>query len=299
MSLYDDLFARANIGDEPFIPKKGSLTHSPDIQPVGIKPIDDPHDYFIGKDGTQYDVDKGTDITATLRNYIYVRGASPLSTEGFVELYFISSSLLLHPSDWTKNQLKDEKGNTRIPFTAPSNQRMVLSTPFVWDNPVADQHYCLVSRIITKRHPNPIPTSFAGSDGFYKWLKESPGIGWRNITFVNPSLPTNTSTTDLHIPQERDSHDALIYLETIDIPIGVTVSFSSCDIDHPFQLEPQNITISHQFFYVFTRLNGGTMGKVTFTYNRNGIEVPENAKLILHVTKLCPLGSVSTIFKRG
>ncbi|CAG8514219.1 9023_t:CDS:1 [Paraglomus brasilianum] len=298
MSLYDDFFARANIGDEAFIPRKGTLTHSPDIQPAGTKLIDDPQDYFIGRNGAQYDVDRGTSITARSRNYIYVRGASALSTEGVIELYFVPSSLLMHPNGWSKNQLKDEKGNTSIPFKALNNQRIVLSTPFVWDNPIPDQHYCLVSRIVTKRHPNPIPTSLAGWDSFYEWLKESPGIGWRNISIVNSSLPTSTATTDLHIPQEWDSHDALVYLETIDIPNGVTVSFSSSNIDPPFKLEPQKITHSPQRFYVFTKLNSGTMGKVTYTYNRNGIQVPDNAKLVLNVVKLSQIGSVTTVFKR-
>ncbi|CAG8656946.1 3825_t:CDS:1 [Ambispora gerdemannii] len=298
-NIYGDFFARSHIGENPEIIRQGTLTQSPDIQPAGTKPITNPHEHFIGGgDGIQFNVDKGTKITETVRNYIYIRGASVLPSEGYVELYFVPKTLILHPNDWSKNQLKDEKGNTRIKFNAPAYGKIVLSTPFVWDHPVGNQHCCLVSRIVTKEHPNDRHmTPFKNIDDFNNWLKNSPGIGWRNIEFVNPSLPTYTTTTDLQIHPDWATHDALIYLETVDIPNGVTVSFESSNIDPPFKLEPQKVTSKNQKFLILTQLKSGAKGKVTYTYHRNGIEVHADAKLILHVAKLSILGNVNVVFK--
>jgi len=301
MNYYYDFYARANIGDQANIPKQGNLCGSPDIQPVGTETIDDPYEYFIGKDQaqTQYEVDKGTNIIANSRNYIYIRGSTITPAEGTIELYFVPSSLLMLPSSWSKNQLKGADGNTSIPFKANFTQKIVLDTPFVWENPVADEHYCLVSRIVTTSHPNKIPDSFASLGEFSNWLQNSPGIGWRNVCIVNCSKPNSTATTNLSIPQEWGSCDALVYLETTNMPNGVTVSFSSSDIDPPFKLEPQKITTSpHQYFMVITKLKGGTTGKVTYTYDRNGIEVPEGASFVLGVARLSPIGNVTSVFRQ-
>ncbi|CAG8489761.1 12707_t:CDS:2 [Racocetra persica] len=262
MSAYDDFFARAHIGDKPVLPKPANVMGSPDIQPVGTEPIANPNEYFIGKDGKEeeYEKDKGTDITKGERNYIYLRGSSTLETEGYAELYFVPSSLVMHPN-------------------------------------ATDQHNCLVSRFVTERNPNEVPTDFSDWNALIKWVQESPGIGWRNIHFADPKLPEKETIVDLNIPHGWDMHSALVYLETVDMPVGVTVSFFSVDINPPFKLEPQEITYPNQSFFVIASLPTGHTGKVTYKYVTNSKTIPDDAKLHLKIGKLTPIGSVTSVFK--
>src|ERR1043166_6936877 len=102
-------------------------------------------------------------------------------------------------------------------------ERVVIKTPFVWDNPQEPppgQHYCFITRAVTDKHPNPIPESFPLTDGsdFNKWVQNNPGLGWRNVSFVKCSDEQNDLAIDLVVPHDLVEKEALIYLEAINMP---------------------------------------------------------------------------------
>jgi len=120
-----------------------------------------------------------------------------------------------------------QNGIDHVPVTAPTaNAGFAPDTPLLWTPgwPPPGHHYCLVSRVATAEHPNPIPNTGSFSD-FATWVSQNGGIGWRNVTVVNTGSPEITFKTFYDQEDEPGLMDILI--TAIDCPVGSEVWFSS------------------------------------------------------------------------
>lgn len=106
-----------------------------DIQPFGIFPSNNPDIDFLG---ANFNVDitskNAVQIQPNNNNYIYIRGQSPVATEGinpplhpinkfyvlillligYVELYYASCAIISDPALWEGNQVYDDTGSTQV-----------------------------------------------------------------------------------------------------------------------------------------------------------------------------------------
>lgn len=221
---YDDLFIRSNLGDTGTIPRSGTQSRSPDVIPYGTDPVADPQAFFSGN----YNQDVGKDLVANARNYLYLRAknlAAGAETGSFY-LYYAPSNLLLWPNIWQNNVLKTSTGADSVPVSAAKNGDIVVTRdPFTWTPQIPSGfHYCMVSRLVTPLHANPIPDVGSIQD-FAAWVAGNGGIGWRNVTVVSTGAPTWSLQTQL----SQGAAPSALQFQIIcqNVPLGSYVSFSS------------------------------------------------------------------------
>jgi len=209
--LYMDMIMRDSLADIGKVPATGTLSHSPDIVPVGTMPLADPKATLQGN----WYKDIGQNLQANQYNYIYLRGRSLYPTPpetGTVSLFYTPASLIMWPQQWVKNTIKTEQGADTVEFGNTTFGEIVTgSEPFSWDPPPlanSGDHYCLISRVATTGHPDPVPTSFSTIQDFINWVANNPGVAWRNVVLVNPGgapqiqvrvALTVTNAVDLYI----------------------------------------------------------------------------------------------------
>jgi hypothetical protein len=187
MPVYNDIYVRDALNDIGNIPYTGrTACLSPDIIPQQSQQA-------LAWFTSTWAQDPGLDVVAGVNNYVYVRGKNLATTagSGTVYLYCTPSSLLLNVSYWSNNPIStgmapyatlvDVNNNTSIAAGAIC----VGNTPFLLNQTVPQGfHYCLVTRVVTSTHPNPIPVGFANSSQFINWVVDNPNVAWRNITVV-------------------------------------------------------------------------------------------------------------------
>ena len=233
MTQYNDLFFRVNTGDTGKRdfgnePTNTIAYQSPDIIPQGLGPTPNPAEFFTGN----YSSDVGQNLIESGDNYIYLR-AKNLAGEarsGSVSLYAVPANLLLYPYLWAGNELQTsdknvDNGNKNI-IKADSGRIAVTDNPFVWRAPTPD-HYCLISRVSTSAHPNPVPTAAVGNmDQLTEFILDNPGFGWRNVTIVDANKPDYT-TKGIAFEQGSTSAMVTFDIKCVNVPPGASVSFSA------------------------------------------------------------------------
>jgi hypothetical protein len=227
---WNDLYFRHNMEDVGKYPTGGSLSASPDIVPLGSHSVSDPQ-YMIADD--QWSRDLGNSTNASEPNYIYLRGAnlSDNDTTGTVSLYYSPGSLLLWPTDpvdpkkgWAKRPLTTSGGDKSIRVTAKAKARFATSEAFRWvPEPIWNDHYCLVARVATKEHENPIPEVGTLTD-FGAYISTHPNMAWRNVVTINPAHPVSTTTVNY----SQGVQGGLVYLNMRceNVPDGSKISMS-------------------------------------------------------------------------
>lgn len=189
MPTYNDIFVRDALDDTGNIPYSGRTAYfSPDIIPQ--QQTQQPALSWFTSTWTQ---DKGLNIITGINNYVYVRGKNlkTSATSGTVYLYCAPSSLLLNVAYWSNSPVSTG-GGTSAPLVDINNNRQIAAgaicvgnTPFLLNQTVPQGfHYCLITRVVTPDHINPIPTSFANTNQFVNWVVDNPNVAWRNITVV-------------------------------------------------------------------------------------------------------------------
>ncbi|MFE8595557.1 hypothetical protein [Archangium violaceum] len=221
---YDDLFFRTNLNDHGEVPAPPLAYESPDIIPSGIYPISKPQDYFA----SNYDKDVGQNLVTGGPNYIYLRtkNLAQGAEGGTVSLYYTPASLVLYPDRWQKNQLKTSDQQTEVYIKASkTNDIAVTDNPFVWEpSAISNDHYCLISRVSTSKHPNDIPVVGSYSD-MTDFILNHPGFGWRNVSLTDVNAPT--FDTSVFYDQKSDAGRMVFQLECTNVPGGASVAFSS------------------------------------------------------------------------
>jgi hypothetical protein len=278
--LYNDLYMRANLNDQGLIPRTGSLSCSPDIIPWGTSPVSDPVTFFTNN----FSQDVGKDVSASQLNYFYVRGKNlaQAAASGKISIYYSQASLLLWPNLWSKNSLKTAGGSSEISVSAAeSGDIFVAQDPFTWIPvpPPPGDHYCMVSRVVTDSHPNPIPSPGSIQD-FAAWISTSPGFAWRNINVVSTNVPTFTDT--MYYEQGDADGEVTFLLRCTNVPKGASVALT-CGTPGPVPLidVPQTTVTNSESFVVGVtcRVPAGFISTITYSYWANGTNPPPGWKL--------------------
>jgi hypothetical protein len=226
-----DLYFRHNLADTGLYPTQGTQSASPDVIPLGAKPVSDPS-YLIAD--SNWMKDYGNSTNASESNYIYLRGRnlSSRETEGELFLYSSPASLLPWPTDpadpsrgWANRPLRTSDGKPSVLVRPKAGERFVTTDPFRWiPEPISNGYYSLIGRVATAEHPNPIP-DFRTMPEFAKYISEHPNMAWRNVVTINPSGPATTTTVSYS--QGDLAWEMVFVLRCENVPDGSRVSFSS------------------------------------------------------------------------
>ncbi len=221
-TIYNDVYMRDHLGDTGQIPASGAWTCSPDIIPNGTALIQNPVNTLT----ETYNSDIGKPTSLMNQNYFYVRGKnlSPGPQTAKFELYYCPQHLFLFPSFWMENQLSTSDGQKQISASVPAaNDIVVPDQPFT-NLPVSQEHHCLIGRVITDKHPNPLPANITDMTALSKYILDNPNMSWRNVVLVQKDIPTFTHYFDLDVGN-ADCR-ILLGIRCNNITVGSSVAFS-------------------------------------------------------------------------
>jgi hypothetical protein len=225
MTTYNDLFFRTNFSDSGQLPSPPPAYTSPDIIPSGLTPNSDPAGFFTNNYGS----DPGQALINNANNYVYLRtkDLAPKAQQGSVSLYYAPASLLLYPSQWANNALRTSDNADHVIVSASGqNAIAVANNPFIFNPPSLSpgDHFCLISRVVTEEHPNPIPPTGSVSS-LTEFVINNPGFGWRNVSVTSVGSPT--FNTPVKYSQGDESGPMLFVLTCSNVPDGAQVAFSA------------------------------------------------------------------------
>ena len=221
-TTYNDVYMRDNLGDNGQIPSSGAWTCSPDIIPNGTELI---HNPAIRLSET-YNSDIGKPISWNNQNYFYVRGKnlsnSPQSAR--FELYYCPQHLFLFPSFWMQNKLLTSDGQSQVTASVQAANDIVIPDQPFTNVPVSQEHHCLIGRVITDQHPNPLPSNIKNMDQLAEYILNSANMSWRNVVLVQKEIPTFTNYFNLEVGDAECR--VLIGLRCNNLTVGSSVAFS-------------------------------------------------------------------------
>lgn len=291
---YDDIFLRADFGDTGSVPATGLLSTSPDIIPSGIAPIADPVKVFT--DNYANTGANGKDLVANAQNYVYMRGKNLHNgpESGTLQLYYSPASLLLYPNLWSQNQLKTSAGKATVPVSAKNLGDIVVGQdPFTWvpQIPSSGDHYCLIGRVVTPSHPNPIPPIGNISD-FASYIAHNRGMGWRNVVVVDKGSPTFTNSIGYN--QGEMGGNMYVAIKGISVPKGAEVTFS-CGDSGPSPLinmttPPFTATGADFLVGLPTRIPANFASNISYSYTACGTTPPPGWSVSIVVFFFAPPG---------
>lgn len=285
MTKWNDVFSRSTLDDTGTSPRQGSSC-SPDIIPYGIKAIDNPGDFFVVNN---WDKDLGKTLDARIQNYIYFRASNLAGKEqtGKLYLYYSPANLLLYPNLWEKNVLKTQNGKDYYEFRVGKDGKLVSGMDdtqgtFVWTpEMITNDHYCLIGRIVTPDHPNPIP-EVGDIDNFASFIASNLNYAWRNVTVIDRNSPDWSETVEY--TQGALNASIKFILKCTNLPIGSEVMFT-CPNTGPkplIAIEKTRITNPEsQLCGVECVVPEGFEGKITYSYWANGNKPAKGFKIDL------------------
>lgn len=289
MQQWQDIYFRANQNDEGMYPTSGCLSSCFDII-TRQEPLDDPSSLINddwNKNGSQ-------DLNARMNNYIYVRGKNlaEKTQTGQVYLYYSPAKLLLYPNFWGENIINVGGGNDHFEFSVDKDKNFVCSDDkqgcFYWaPQMITNDHYCLVSRVVTKDHPADIPSSSNITD-FGKFISENRSYGWRNVSVVDYNTADFSRTIDYD--QGKEGYDMHILLTCKGVPIGSEVAFD-CPTPGPtplIHLSRTKITENNQDVGTVCHIPADFSGKITYYYWANGKMPGEDFNITLNCVVFVP-----------
>ena len=269
---YTDLMIRDYFGDNG-TPRSGNLSASPDIIPWGTAPLDNFQTYLTSADAVNQDL--GKNIIGYQANYLFVRclNQGTGAASGKVYLYYSPSNLLMAPGLWSENVLNTQNGaGYGNVSAAQAGQYSVGDSPFIWvpQPPPNNTHFCMVARLETPAHPNPIPSNVGSYDDFVAYIAGNPGVAWRNVTFVG-TAPDWSNT----VPMTGLATQAQLYFQVqcTNVPIGSQISFSSPDPGaEPFiNLQPTTVSTNPNFSAgMWSTVSANWKGNITVNWFSNG-----------------------------
>jgi hypothetical protein len=232
-AMYNDVYVRKNLGDTGMVPASGGWTQSPDIIPNGTTLIHD----TVKTLTDSWNSDVGQPTVLNQQNYFYVRAKNLHDgpQEATFELYYCPRSLFLFPSLWCESIMTTSDGHTQVEATAEQKGDVLVPTNAftnVTANqqkvPISDEHHCLIARVITTDHPNPLPgDDISDMDALAEYMLDNPNMAWRNVALVRKDIPTFTHYFDLDTGD--DAGTVLMGLDCKNITVGSSVAFSCGD----------------------------------------------------------------------
>lgn len=141
-----------------------------------------------------------------------------------MSLYCSEASLIMYPSNWINNPLKNSKGQDSVSVVGDKNEVVVTEDPFTWvPQMLSNNHYCFVAMADTNDHKKPVPTSDNMRD-LATFLYNNPNVAWRNVNVVDNGV-------DFSVPvdykQGTEAGKMYIFAECSACPDDSQVSFSS------------------------------------------------------------------------
>lgn len=223
--MYNDVFMRDNLSDIGKAgPQGGAWTHSPDIVPSGTDLIQDPVGYLT----ENWLKDVGKETVYKQQNYFYMRAKNLYNgaREATFEMFYCPQSLFLYPELWVNNQLVTSDGKKQV-ISGTENYAGIIvpDEPFVYI-PEDDTHHCLIGRVSTVDHPNPLPGpgEITNMNQLARYILDHPGMAWRNVQLVKKDIPTLVSSFGFHSGSEGGR--ILIGINCSNAPLGSSVAFS-------------------------------------------------------------------------
>jgi len=278
-TAWDDLLVREDFNDTGQVPWPGPLCHSPDLIPAGTAPQN--ADNFLADMNKDY----GQNLVIGDNNYFYARGINTTGSQksGTLHLYYAPAGLLIYPSDWVELPL--ETGTLGSPVSAAGDGKFVTASPYLWTRvppPTGSDHYCLVSRLSTDTHPNPVPDILQISD-FAQFIANNRGFSWRNLSQITDPNPPQIQKTVAY-DQGTVAHQVYVLLTAQNVPAGCDIAFE-CGTAGPeplLSLKRTQVTNSQSFVGgVYSNIPAGFSSYITYQLWTNGHSLPANATLTL------------------
>ena len=286
-TLWDDLLLRLNLSDNGVYPNRpGPPSESPDIIPYGVEPIDNWQSFFAGN----YASDVGKNAVVNQDNFIYARAKnlSANSATGEFYGYWCPASALMWPKQWSGNAMKTNQGAGYVAFPAtPPGGVVVCPEPLKWNpRPIGpNDHYCLVGRVSTESHPNPIP-DVTRLPAFAQYIRNNPNMCWRNVVLIDANMPT--TTFDVGYDQGSEAGMMIVQIAGTSLPVAgpgqtpaqVAFNCSTPGPDPLMLLNPTPITGSDQNFGLNTMVPANFQAPVTVSFWNNGnLPIDDNFNL--------------------
>lgn len=235
MSTWNGMLVRVNQSDDGTEPRSVT-SNSPDIECNGSGPMSQTElDKFVSTAG--YAQQTANSVYLNQPNYLYVRGKniSQASINGFFQLYWAPSSLILSPSLWSQNSLQSSARKS-IAFSATAGQIVgTTSDAFYWNpqNPPTGTHYCLMAQASSSSDPSVgIPTeNWADGAAMADWFATNGNWGWKNTVDVPGTASDWVSTHNLTIPGKPGTWALYhIYFDCTDVSTSWNFQFSSATV---------------------------------------------------------------------
>jgi hypothetical protein len=287
MAMWNDLLLRLNLSDDGTYPNRpGSPCESPDIIPYGVAPIPNWQTFFAGN----YGADVGTNPFVNQDNFIYARAKnlSGNSATGDYSAYWPPASVLMWPKQWSGNVMQSNQGANYVTFPlTPPGGIAVCSEPLKWNpRPIGpNDHYCLVGRVSTESHPNPIPNVTRLPD-FAQYIRDNPDMCWRNVALVDGNQPETVfnvaydqgDTAGLMIVQVAGT--ALPVAGPGQTPAQVAFNCSSPGPEPLMLLDPTPITGPNPAYGINTYVPANFQAPVTVSFwNNDNLPIDDNFSL--------------------
>jgi C1A family cysteine protease len=226
--FYDDAYIRDNLSEVGLVkPGSGSWTKSPDIIPNGTDVISDPVTTLTNS----YRQDIGKAVVLDQQNYYYTRAKNFKNgaNSADFEMYYCPQSLFLYPDLWSTKQLKTSSGKTKVTATATKRGDIMVPDNAFTNVPTSTEHHCLITRVITADHPNPLPPNgeITSMSKLASYIQSHPNMAWRNVVIVEKEKPTFVNHFSFNSGTEGGK--ILIGMNCVNVKAGSSVAFSSGD----------------------------------------------------------------------
>ncbi|NVJ22004.1 MULTISPECIES: hypothetical protein [Myxococcus] len=226
---WSDINLRDSLDDDGRIPSPNvSWWISPDIIPMQAEELSPEEQRRTWAE------DAGRNVLAGVLNNIYVRGWNYKSTpqSGRVFLYWSDSALLTHPRDWKHQVLRTATGLTDyVQVSGGANDFVCSSEHFEWRPPSPmGTHPCLIARVVTEGHANPLPADEITSEEYARWVRENPGVCHRNVTVVPTTRQEHLVDTGFTNPDPVHTRYRFV-IAARQLPVGTAVQ-ACCDDPH-------------------------------------------------------------------
>lgn len=294
-ATWEDLLVRSSTTDKGEIPAASPPpSSSPDLIPVGTMPVD-PKTLIADMSSKP-----AKDVFLNESNYIYARGVNlaPGEQSGKIHLYYSLASLLQYPAQWSGNEIPLNDGSFGSPVQAAKGANFVTGSPFFWENvksPGENTHYCLIGRVVTASHPNPIPEIMELED-FAKWIAGNRGMSWRNISVVTDP---NASTFEQKLKWEQGETTEAVHLMLVcnKLPVGAEVAFSCGEEGPEPRIEIGRTRITNpnvQLIGLVTTIPAKFDSWITYSYWANGTKLQQESSITLEGIFVPPADSPLT-----
>jgi len=194
--------------------------------------------------------------------------------------------VLAFPQKWDEQKIKTDQHNEYVTLKVTQGGTAVVADyPFNWiEPPIPQNHFCLIAAASCEGYPNPVDSIkdvFSLGD-FASWVTANKAIAWRNTQMSDPG-DVVTFTSPLKPPSDWGGGFVQIQAVVTNMPIGVSVAFSTGVPNPPLNLNPTKTTQSNQSLGVpEVYLPAGYSSYLSYSLWRNGLQIPPEATLQLN-----------------